>query len=321
MADEHNNVIAFKPRPKPRTGSGSATAVAERPKATATTPAPLPKHAAPKVITGGKPEPKHAAAKPTKREHDSAEVRTVRANDKIQLRGPNSSKPAPKPADEARPETKLGKAKVEAHDLHEKHETPEANEKHAAPHLPHFLHIKKGDEPQQAKAEVHARPNTHPKADSEEKSDKKGIHLPEFTLPEIHIEPPTPEQLRKMGIVALIVAVVIGFLYVPARSLYVARRDEAVLTMRLEQLESENAELQHSIETLQTHEGIEDEARRRGYVIYGETPVVVQGLEGAEGEQQADDIAMLTANGSVEEENLPWYIVLGDFIFQYSPTF
>ena len=51
------------------------------------------------------------------------------------------------------------------------------------------------------------------------------------------------------------------------------------------------------------------------------TSVNVQGLEGAEGEQQGVDIATLTANGAVEEGDLPWYIVLGDFVFQYQPTF
>lgn len=301
MADENNNVIAFTPRPKSDTGSGSATAVAERPKA------PAHQKPAAKAKPAAKPATavaKHAATKPTKREASKDSVRTVRANDKIDLRSGSANKPvaAHKPAaskDSAKP------AVSKQHRLH----------------VPHFL--KKDDDSGKEATSVRSEAaEAREEAESgDEKSKKPGFLLPEFKIPEIHIEPPTPEQLRKMGIVAAIVLVVLGFLYVPARSLYVARRDEAVLTARLETLEDENADLQHSIETLQTREGIEDEARRRGYIVNGETSVNVQGLEGAEGEQQGVDIATLTANGAVEEGDLPWYIVLGDFVFQYQPTF
>ena len=306
MADENNNVIAFTPRPKSDTGSGPATAVAERPKAPAhQKPAAQAKAAAKPAAKPAKAAaPKHSAAKPTKREASKDGVRTVRANDKIDLRSGSAHKP------------------VATH----KPAAPKASEKSADSkqhklHVPHFL--KKDDDSSKEAPSVRSEAvEEREEAESgAEKSKKPGFLLPEFKIPEIHIEPPTPEQLRKMGIVAAIVLVVLGFLYVPARSLYVARRDEAVLTARLETLEDENADLQHSIETLQTREGIEDEARRRGYIVNGETSVNVQGLEGAEGEQQGVDIATLTANGAVEEGDLPWYVVLGDFVFQYQPTF
>ena len=63
-------------------------------------------------------------------------------------------------------------------------------------------------------------------------------------------------------------------------------------------------EYQQDIDRLQTREGIEDEARKRGYVSEGETGVIAEGLPE---DQEAEEAPA----------ELPWYLAVGDFVFQY----
>lgn len=96
-------------------------------------------------------------------------------------------------------------------------------------------------------------------------------------------------------------------LYGPAKSYYIAWRTGQGLQSQLEALNTSNEEYNDDITALQTREGIEDEARKRGYVSEGETKVVVDGLT------EEDDAV-------VEEvvEEKPWYIQLGDTFFHYT---
>lgn len=111
-----------------------------------------------------------------------------------------------------------------------------------------------------------------------------------------------PERRRKLAIVLAVVAVVFIMLYRPTRDLYIAWRTGYSLESRYEALAQENEELNDDLERLMTREGIEDEARERGYVLPGETSVRVEGLE-------EDPEEAAAAN------EIPWYIHVGDAFF------
>lgn len=111
--------------------------------------------------------------------------------------------------------------------------------------------------------------------------------------------------LRIFLIVVAFVAVAVLMLYSSLQQLYAAWRTNSELSDTYDELVSENEELNDELERLQTLEGIEDEARDLGYVEEGETGVIVEGLD-----DDSDD-------EEEEEESDPWYIVFGDFIFQY----
>lgn len=109
---------------------------------------------------------------------------------------------------------------------------------------------------------------------------------------------------RTTIIVLVAVAVVVATLYGPARDLYCAWREQGVSQETLDALNESIDEYQGDIDRLQTREGIEDEARKRGYVEEGESGVTATGLPEEE-------------DGDAPEEGLPWYLSLGDVIFQY----
>ncbi|MBQ6395009.1 MAG: septum formation initiator family protein [Atopobiaceae bacterium] len=137
-------------------------------------------------------------------------------------------------------------------------------------------------------------------------------------LANIHAPELGPEAKRRLRIAAVLFIVVFGLLYGPARDLYTARREEQVLTARLERINAENEELTEALQTLQTREGIEDEARRRGFVNAGETPVRVEGLEETEGSQPGGSGIITQETEETEED--PFYIRFFDFFFQYRPS-
>lgn len=115
-------------------------------------------------------------------------------------------------------------------------------------------------------------------------------------------------------VIALLVAAVL-LLYGPARSLYAAWREAGVLQAEYEVLAEQNAELNHRLERLQTLEGIEDEARRRGYAYPDEEALVVNGLE----EELLADPAAVDEAIADHEANLPWYVPILDALFGYPP--
>ena len=98
--------------------------------------------------------------------------------------------------------------------------------------------------------------------------------------------------------------IVLVTLYGPAQGLYAAWREQMLNQATLDGLTASIDEYQHDIDQLQTREGIEDEARKRGYVTEGESGVTAVGLPEEEGDEQP-------------EQSLPWYLSLGDFVFQY----
>jgi cell division protein FtsB len=120
-----------------------------------------------------------------------------------------------------------------------------------------------------------------------------------------------PARIYVLAAIGLAVMVAIS-LYKPVRDYYTAMRDHEVLEARYEELSTYNEELLHDINYLQSSEGIEDEARRHGYVMPGETGVAVEGL-GEDGLLAGDD-----APSEVQEG--PWYQRVLDFIFGYTPS-
>lgn len=134
------------------------------------------------------------------------------------------------------------------------------------------------------------------------------IHLPSIHVPEVSFST-IPVWAIAIVAVAIVVAVVAG----PARNFYIAWRDAGVLQAEYDALTVQNDELNHEIERLQTLEGIEDEARRRGYVYPDEEAVVVEDLE----EEQVADPALINAAVEEHERTLPWYVGILDAIFGY----
>ena len=114
------------------------------------------------------------------------------------------------------------------------------------------------------------------------------------------------DRFRTALVVIAVLLIIFAALYAPAQGLYCAWRDRGVQQEELAELTKTNEQYQSDIDRLQTREGIEDEARRRGYVAEGESEIVVDGTLPEDGQQ--DDSAA---------EGLPWYLALGDFVFQY----
>lgn len=111
----------------------------------------------------------------------------------------------------------------------------------------------------------------------------------------------------------LIAALVLGVLmamYGPVQTYYRAWRAGQDLQAQLDELNASNEQYKDDIQALQTREGIEDEARRRGYVTNGETKVVVDRLnDGSDDSSQSSD--------GDQQAQKPWYIELGDKVFHY----
>lgn len=105
-------------------------------------------------------------------------------------------------------------------------------------------------------------------------------------------------------IVGAVLAVVV-FLYGPAATYYRAWRAGLDLQAQYDALSQSNDQIQQQNDALLTREGIEEEARRRGYVGEGETGVVVEGLP--------DD----SSAGTDATPDYPWYVAPLDVIFGY----
>ena len=113
--------------------------------------------------------------------------------------------------------------------------------------------------------------------------------------------------------VILALAIVV---YPPVCSLYSAARSNAILSAKLSEATTTADTLQNEVDSLMTREGIEDEARRRGYVSEGETAVDMSGVEDS-GSASSDSTVTESTGGSEED---PWYIQALDFVFRYDAS-
>ena len=112
-------------------------------------------------------------------------------------------------------------------------------------------------------------------------------------------------------VVVLAIAAALGMVYVPLRDYYDARRTGEDLQARYDALNAANDELAAERDRLMTPEGIQDEARERGYVSEGETSVVVSGLPVG---GQADPSAR-----KAYEDKRPALTKVLDLLFAYDP--
>lgn len=110
-------------------------------------------------------------------------------------------------------------------------------------------------------------------------------------------------KLLCIAVGVLVIAALL--LYGPAATYYRAWRAGLDLQAQYDALAQSNDQIQQQNDALLTREGIEEEARRRGYVGAGETGVVVEGLP--------DD----SASSSDATPEYPWYVGVGDVIFGY----
>lgn len=142
---------------------------------------------------------------------------------------------------------------------------------------------------------------------------KKTGLLSRIRLPELHAPSFDVPTIPLWAIVLVVLAIVLAVVAGSARTYYVAWRDAGVLHAEYEALSVQNGELNHEIERLQTLEGIEDEARSRGYVYPDEEALVVEGVEEAE----VADPALVDAAVEEYEKSLPWYVGILDTVFGY----
>ena len=107
-----------------------------------------------------------------------------------------------------------------------------------------------------------------------------------------------------------------GMLLEPARNLYVANRKIETLQTTYDELLEENDSIRSDLELLQTQEGVENEARSRGYVGAGETKVIIEGLSD---EHAGEGKALSMLKKADAPDTRPWYTVALDQLFGYEP--
>lgn len=114
------------------------------------------------------------------------------------------------------------------------------------------------------------------------------------------------------GVIITLVVVVLAIvmLYAPTRNYYVAWRSSQDLQAYYQAISEQNEALFQDVGRLTSQEGIEDEARRRGWVKPDEVSVVVEGLP-------EDELSDLFAEIELEDTR-PWYIKVLDVVFFYS---
>lgn len=123
---------------------------------------------------------------------------------------------------------------------------------------------------------------------------------------------------RALSIAMATVLVAVAMLYPPARAYYAAVRVNSVLSSQLSDVNASNDSLQSDVSSLMTKEGIEDEARRRGYVSKGDTAVDMSGVSDSGG--ATSDQASATSDDTASSAAEPWYLSVLDAFFGYDPS-
>lgn len=136
----------------------------------------------------------------------------------------------------------------------------------------------------------------------------KGVSLPAFRLPSLQVP-----HIPVAAVLGIAVVLLLAMIFGPARTYYAAWRDAGVLQAKYDALVTQKDELTDQVERLQTLEGIEDEARRRGYVYPEEEALVVSDWE----EQQVADPSLVDEAVAEYEQSLPWYVNALDTLFGY----
>lgn len=119
---------------------------------------------------------------------------------------------------------------------------------------------------------------------------------------------------------AAILLVAAVALYSPVRNYYVAIRTGQVLQVKYDQLSDENAGLTYDVNRLQTKQGIEDEARKRGYVStdeIGKDPDLPDPPSIAEA--QSATMQKDPSTPRVYPDDRSWHVKALDRLFFYDP--
>ena len=117
-------------------------------------------------------------------------------------------------------------------------------------------------------------------------------------------------------VAVVLVAIALAIVWGPVRTYYSAWRQAGALQAQYEIVAAQNGELGHELDRLQTIEGVEDEARRRGYAYPDEEALVIDGVEDA----RVADPAAVARRLEEYEAGQPWYIHLLDGVFGYSAS-
>lgn len=163
---------------------------------------------------------------------------------------------------------------------------------------------------------------------------------------------PNPRVRLALMAVGVVLAVLLACFYMPARSLYVSRRSNAILAAQYETYSKTNDELSKQNDRLLTREGIEEKAREQGLVggtdssatdgdaatgdaatsaasgsqattgaatgSAAATTGVTDADDARTSEASADERARETARKLVDD--VPWYVHALDFFFGYDPV-
>lgn len=113
------------------------------------------------------------------------------------------------------------------------------------------------------------------------------------------------KSYRRPLIVLAVILVVVAALYAPARTYYSAWRTNGILQSSKDAIDQSNSAYESDNSRLMSSEGIQDEARKRGYVSEGETGVKVEGLDES------------SSSSDLSSDSDPWYITVLDFVFSY----
>ncbi|KXG88587.1 hypothetical protein HMPREF3232_01489 [Fannyhessea vaginae] len=108
----------------------------------------------------------------------------------------------------------------------------------------------------------------------------------------------------------MVVAIALGVVG-PVHDFYVARRTGDVLEQKKAYIEEKNSELEAERDSLFTEEGVETQARKRGYVSLGEVGVNVEGLEQKEVEDPSKPVEY--------PDSRSWFDKMLDTLFGFSP--
>ena len=111
------------------------------------------------------------------------------------------------------------------------------------------------------------------------------------------------KSYKRPLIVLAVILVVVAALYAPARTYYSAWRTNGILQSSKDAIDQSNSAYESDNSRLMSSEGIQDEARKRGYVSEGETGVKVEGLDES------------SSSSDLSSDSDPWYITVLDFVF------
>ena len=111
--------------------------------------------------------------------------------------------------------------------------------------------------------------------------------------------------------VLVVLAIVVGIAG-PVRDYYVAKRTGSALEQKKASIDEKNAELEHDREKLMTEDGIQEEARKRGYVEPGEVGVSVEGID----KSPQVDPSQVSTYPDTRDEQTKFF----DGIFGFDPT-